>query len=230
MKQSNTRRGCTQQHTDKNCHSKFNLESHHCLRHKVISRIKYGMTALFNTPLPGFAVLSPQGGQKPTCGFTLIELLVVVLIIGILAAVALPQYNKAVEKTRVTEALILISALEKAVDARILEHGYEEWVWKDSNDLDIDVQSLLDCTKYSNHCASKDFAFSVECYASNCIIYAERIDHSYNWLPQDGVTYALSSSKNSAVNQWTHHCSTQTGEMPLASYICAALQGEGWTH
>ena len=55
-------------------------------------------------------------------GFTLIELLVVVLIIGILASIAIPQYFKVVEKSRVAEAMSLISSV-KSAEERYLARG-----------------------------------------------------------------------------------------------------------
>ena len=57
-------------------------------------------------------------------GFTLIELLAVVLIMGILTAIALPQYRRSVERTRVAEALQMLPALFEARERLVAEWGY----------------------------------------------------------------------------------------------------------
>lgn len=69
-------------------------------------------------------------------GFTLIELLVVVLIIGILAAVALPKYQVAVAKARAVEALVVLSQLEKARSLYYIANGEYP---ASLEDLDIEV-------------------------------------------------------------------------------------------
>ena len=69
-------------------------------------------------------------------GFTLIELLVVVLIIGILAAIALPQYQKTVEKSRASEAMVYLDAVAKAEMIYFMSNGT---FTDDSSALDIEL-------------------------------------------------------------------------------------------
>ncbi|WP_428075010.1 type IV pilin protein [Candidatus Avelusimicrobium luingense] len=76
--------------------------------------------------------------MKNNKAFTLIELLVVVLIIGILAAVAVPQYQKAVEKSKAVQAMTLLKTLGEAGQVYKMANGnYPETL----ADFDIEIPS-----------------------------------------------------------------------------------------
>ncbi len=93
--------------------------------------------------------------------FTLIELLVVVLIIGILAAIAVPQYQKAVKKSRLSQAFILLKAIDDAQKVYFLANG--EYSTKFA-DLDISISEIVPNGNYDQIVQDK---FTITQYIDN---------------------------------------------------------------
>lgn len=81
-------------------------------------------------------------------GFTLIELLVVVLIIGILASVALPQYTKAVLKSRSAKYLATIKTIYEAQQTYYMANGSYANAYED-----LDIVPSLPNKPTSAYCA-----------------------------------------------------------------------------
>ncbi len=152
--------------------------------------------------------------------FTLIELLVVVLIIGILAAVALPQYHKAVEKSRAAQAISLISAAEQAIDRYILANGTPSQLITligagtfayPKEELDLDFP----CELSGENCLVANFSYSAFCYRNgfcNIVFYA---NPNY---------YVLHSQRNTT-GTWTRKCGWFDR---ISKTVCNGLAAQGW--
>ena len=155
--------------------------------------------------------------------FTLIELLVVVLIIGILAAVALPQYTRAVEKSRLTEALSNIKAIENSIDIYLMENGYPS-----SNVYFEDMGAAAELT-------SAEWDEDVNLYITKYFSYGPVCNNAYcgseiNKIPSNDYAFWVVKGEYNGQNYdtWHHMCITQLSDM--GRYICKYLQGFGWEY
>ena len=166
---------------NKVCHSQeFLLGIFH-----VLSRYVHKGKNLYTNDL----YVGPSGmttlSNKTARGFTLIELLVVVLIIGILAAVAVPQYQKAVYKSRAVEAITMLKAITQAEEVYYLANNeYTD----DISKLDVEVPVAL---MSKNMAGAFENKYSYGCSKLRCdarVNNANMPSFQYNFRHIDTIT------------------------------------------
>ena len=140
--------------------------------------------------------------MKNRKGFTLIELLVVVLIIGILAAIALPQYKMSVERTRMSQAFVTGKAIEDSFVRYLASGPAPDSVGFDVLDIDLGPVDL-DNTRL----IMPFFTYRMNCSVGHCSLWGYRHNGDeclYSFEIMRGRGYSYSNRKG---------CSTENNDM-----------------
>ena len=160
-----------------------------------------GMTTLFNN------------------GFTLIELLVVVLIIGILAAIALPQYEKAVNRARFANLKTLVASFVEAANVYKMANG----TWPDNFDdmglsLPEDFQiSTATLSNMNYTCGQNNKIYCCiipgKSTISSVMICGQNDESfAYHYFLDKGQDYCIAKENNQPAAKMCHSLTRRTGQ------------------
>lgn len=146
-------------------------------------------------------------------GFTLIELLVVVLIIGILAAIAVPQYETAVLKSRLGAVMSNVKRINDALELYYLNMG--EYPADDLTSVDGEISG---CTTGGG---------TMTCQHEVYDYWINANDTPVGGFPNDrGIAYVQYPKRGNPVNKrGTQECWASAGDK-YANQACVSMGGE----
>ncbi len=163
--------------------------------------------------------------QKNYKGFTLIELLVVVLIIGILAAIALPQYRMAVEKSRMAEAILLSHKIAEMSQMYYMVNGK----YPGAGDIDkLDI-TIPGSKNNEGRLLTKYFVYSPTACTDVCngttpwLSYVKRISNKDDTV-NGPFAYSIFIYKTTPNRI---HCSLNSGASSEQKILCTNLERNG---
>ena len=161
----------------------------------------------------------PARRRKMKKGFTLIELLVVVLIIGILSAVALPQYTIAVEKSRMAEANVILKSLTDACSVYYMaNNGEDDYCRWDNIDIDLNMPEADGEGEDALARQGKYFFYSLE--TPNANVFACRGNFNSDYEFEYCLNYFFEADKRPG--NVTRECEGRTAK---GKRICKATCG-----
>ena len=148
-------------------------------------------------------------------GFTLIELLVVVLIIAILSAVALPQYEAAVAKSRYTQLITGADMLKKANQIYYLANGQYTM---NLNDLDLSLSGCKAADNGRSCVLNNKGKNSVVCYLNDGSTDASGTLRPIVYCYSNDLYYSLRNDSN---DHWCYATATND----TANQVCKSMGG-----
>ncbi len=129
-------------------------------------------------------------------GFTLLEVLIVVIIIGILVAIALPQYTTTLEKAKSAEAATNIGTLRTAIDRYWYQNSSTDPANTDITKLDIDNPNSVTNRLYDYAISANSSDATTRTYTVTATRTAGSNTYTVQWKQTDNNTGKLLRSAN----------------------------------